>query len=660
MIYKRASLAAAVAALVTAGAGILAATAVSAPAQAAASSGGAKFAYFTQWGVYGNAYYPKNLDTSGVAGKLDFLVYAFENISPTTLSCFEATSAASQDENNPNAGDNAGDAFADYQKSYGADISVDGVADVYNQPIVGNFNQLKKLKVKYPNLKIQLSIGGWTYSKYFSDAAATAASRQKLVSSCIDMFIKGNLPVQGGYGGTGSGAGIFDGIDIDWEYPGAPGHTGNHYAAADMQNYTLLLQEFRTQLDAYGASVGKKMYLTAAVPAGQDKIMHIETNKVGNYLDYANAMTYDMHGAWDATGPTNHQAPLYTVANDPMTPVPPGSGKYSVDAAVKAWTAGDSSYGIAGGFPPAKLTVGYPLYYRGWTGVPAGSNHGLYQSATGGAAGHPLSGSVAGVSFYKELTGFVDNPSYTYWDDATKSAYFYDGTTFWSGDNAQSIKARADYAHCQGLGGAMMYSLEAGDPGQTLFNAVVNSVNAATPGCVGPSSSPSASTSASASPSASASASRSASPSPSTSPTSGCTAAAWVAATAYNGGAVVSYNGHQYTAKWWTQGNQPDLNVGDGKPWTDNGPCGPTTSPSASPSASPSRSASPSPSVSPSKSASPSPSTTGSYPAWTANHAYAAGDLVTYGGHTYKCLQPHTSLVGWEPPNVPALWQLIS
>ncbi|NUS54246.1 MAG: hypothetical protein HOV66_05200, partial [Streptomycetaceae bacterium] len=169
--------------------------------------------------------------------------------------------------------------------------------------------------------------------------------------------------------------------------------------------------------------------------------------------------------------------------------------------------------------------------------------------------------------------------------------------------------------------------------------------------------------------SASASASKSPSPSPSVS-VPGCTAAGWVAATAYNGGAVVSYNGHQYTAKWWTQGNQPDLNTGDGLPWTDNGPCGPTTSasPSASPSVSPSRSASPSPSVSPSaspsvspsKSASPSPTATGSYPAWVANHAYAAGDLVTYGGHTYKCLQPHTSLVGWEPPNVPALWQLIS
>src|SRR3954451_4680659 len=246
-------------------------------AQAATTSGGVKFAYFTQWGIYANAFYPKNADTEGIAGKIDFMQYAFENIDPANLTCFEADSAASQDENNPNAGDGAGDSFADYGKSYGADISVDGVADTFNQPIVGNFNQLKKLKARYPNLKIMLSLGGWTYSKYFSDVAASDASRKKFVGSCVDMFIKGNLPSRNGYGGAGSAAGIFDGFDIDWECPGAAGHTGNHFNAADKHNYTLLLAEFRRQLDAIG---GGKKWLTAAVPAGQDKIRQIETNKV--------------------------------------------------------------------------------------------------------------------------------------------------------------------------------------------------------------------------------------------------------------------------------------------------------------------------------------------------------------------------------------------
>ncbi len=461
-----------------------------APLAAAATSGGVKTAYFTQWGIYQNAFYPKNLITTGAASKLDFVNYAFANIHPTSHTCFMANQAASQDESNPNAGDGAGDAFADYGKSYGADISVDGVGDVWNQPIQGNFNQLKKLKAKQPNLKILISIGGWTYSKYFSDAASTDTKRKALVSSCIDMFIKGNLPMVDGFGGPGSAAGIFDGVDIDWEYPGSPGgHTGNHYSAADKQNFTLLLAEFRRQLDAFGSTAGKKMWLTAATPAGQDKIKTIETDKIGQYLDYNNVMTYDMHGGWEATGPTNFQDPLYQAPNDPSAPIPPGTTKYSIDGAVTAWTTGDPAYGIPGGFPANKLSIGYPFYYRGWKGVPATAN-GKYQTATGPADGHALSGNVPGVSFYKELTGFVDNPSATYFDDATKSSWFYSNGTFWSGDNAQSIKAKADYQHCKGLAGAMMYSMEALDPGVTLFNNVINSVNADTPGCSGPPTTP--------------------------------------------------------------------------------------------------------------------------------------------------------------------------
>ncbi len=46
--------------------------------------------------------------------------------------------------------------------------------------------------------------------------------------------------------------------------------------------------------------------------------------------------------------------------------------------------------------------------------------------------------------------------------------------------------------------------------------------------------------------------------------------------------------------------------------------------------------------------------------AWAPNVAYAANDTATYGGSTYKVVQPHTSLTGWEPPNVPALWQLVT
>jgi chitinase len=407
--------------------------------------------YFDQWSIYQNAYYLRDLDR--YADDIDVINYDFANIDPNSKTCFEATKASTPDpggESDPNAGDGAGDAFADYQKSFGADISVDGTADTYDQPIVGNFNQLKELKARHPNLKVVMSIGGWTYSKYFSDAAATAASRQKFVSSCIDMFIKGNIPAAGGYGGPGTAAGIFDGFDIDWEYPASDaGHVGNHYSPDDTANYTALLAEFRSELDALG---GQHYLLTAALPGGQDKIDKIQTDKIGQYLDYGNVMTYDMHGAWDATGPTNLQDPLFPSADDPSPQVPGGTQQYDSDTVLKAYTVGDPMYSIPGGFPADKLTIGIPMYYRGWTGVPAGGNHGEYGTATGPSAPHPLSGNVPGVALQKEISGTA------YYDPVRMAGWYYDGSTFYTGSTPQSIVDHVAYAKCNGLGGMMIFS----------------------------------------------------------------------------------------------------------------------------------------------------------------------------------------------------------
>lgn len=455
----------------------------SSTASAAPSAGGAKIAYFNQWSIYQNAFYLKHVDTTGMAKDLDYLMYAFANIHPTQLTCFEANKAASQDENDPNAGDGAGDSFADYGKTFGAADSVDGTADAWNDPIVGNFKQLKQLKKKHPNLKVLLAIGGWTYSKYFSDVSASDSARKKFVSSCIDMFIKGNLPSQNGYGGPGTGKGIFDGFDLDWEYPGGGGHVGNHASPADRANFTLLTAEFRAQLDAQGAADGKRYGLTAAVAAGQDKIRHYETDKLGQYLDLVNLMTYDMHGGWEAKGPTNFQDPIYSRPDDPMQPIPPGNGKYNIDAAVSAWLTGDSAYGIPGKFPASKLTIGFPFYYRGWTGVQSGGKNGLFQPATGPAPGAPMSGNVPGIRMYKELSGVVDNPQRTFYDPVAQAAFFYDGNNWWGGDSPQSIQAKVDYLHCKGLAGAMMYSLEDMDPGVTLFKKLVQAIASTPSGC---------------------------------------------------------------------------------------------------------------------------------------------------------------------------------
>ncbi|MEU7913594.1 lytic polysaccharide monooxygenase [Microbispora bryophytorum] len=94
-----------------------------------------------------------------------------------------------------------------------------------------------------------------------------------------------------------------------------------------------------------------------------------------------------------------------------------------------------------------------------------------------------------------------------------------------------------------------------------------------------------------------------------------------------------------------------DLQVGGG------GTPSPTPTPSPRPTPSPTPTRTPSPSPSPTRTPTPTPTVPGG--TWAAGTAYKVGDRVTYGGATYRCIQAHTALVGWEPPNVPALWQKV-
>ncbi|MGH2479982.1 MAG: glycoside hydrolase family 18 protein, partial [Ktedonobacteraceae bacterium] len=267
------------------------------PSHVSANSGKQVVAYFTQWGIY-SGFFEKNLVSSGTAARLTTLNYAFSNISPN-LQCSQ------------------GDVWADYQRPFAANESVNGQADSWSENLRGNFKQLRELKQMYPNLKIMISIGGWTWSTHFS-AAAEPQNRAAFVQSCIDQYILGNLPLLPGdvAGGPGSAANIFDGFDIDWEYPDNIGN-GNPFGPQDTANFTGLLQEFHQQLDALGRQTGKHYLLSASLPSGQDKYQHIELGKIGRYLDWGSLMTYDMHGPWNATGPADFNAPLFCDRRDP-------------------------------------------------------------------------------------------------------------------------------------------------------------------------------------------------------------------------------------------------------------------------------------------------------------------------------------------------------
>ncbi|MER5639281.1 glycoside hydrolase family 18 protein [Kitasatospora sp. NPDC002227] len=405
-------------------------TAPATAAQARESLHGQRVGYFTQWGIY-SGFSAKKVQTSGQAGKLTVLNYAFGNVS-SDGTCFEVNGAG------------VGDAWADYQRPVGADESVDGVADADGQAVKGNFNQLRKLKAANPQLKAVISLGGWTWSKYFSDAAATDASRKKFVSSCLDLYLKGNLPGVA----EGAAAGVFDGIDIDWEYPGGGGDPGNVVRPEDGHNYTLLMQEFRRQLDALGRTQGRRHYLlTAAVPSNETKADRLEIPAVARAVDWLNLMTYDLHGTWESA--TDHNANLYSDSADPAA----DNRSYSADRVVRHY--------LSKGLPPRKAVLGVPFYGYGWTGVPAGDKFGLYQGSTGPARGGNLP--------YNQIK---DLPGTVHYDWAHGATWKYDGTEFWSFDTPQLLTRKAQYASWHGLGGVMAWALDNDDAQGSLVAAL--------------------------------------------------------------------------------------------------------------------------------------------------------------------------------------------
>jgi chitinase len=424
-------------------------------------------AYFASWDIYGRNYHPSDIPVGGIT----HLNYAFAT--PTA----DGTCAPA-------------DPWADYERPYPANESVDGVADDPsnpNQHLFGNFNQLLKLKAAHPNLRILISIGGWSLSTYFSDVAATPASRSKFVQSCIDTFIKGNLPAGSPtqVGGQGSAAGLFDGIDLDWEFPGLDPGNGAHFSAADRHNATLLLQEFRSQLDQVGQQDGQHYLLTAALPGGD---LHssgsFELPLVADTVDWINLLTYDFHGPADPV--TNFNAPF---GINPSDPDPEGHLPF--------WNvSGTVAYYLAKGVPADKLVVGVPFYGKQYIRV-ASDNHGLYQSFNNsGMDSNSLQWDVTPTPTYHDLvdSAQIVSPSSgtgnnakglngfkRYWNGDAGEPWLYDPAAprlgsstgvFISYDDPHSVAERTQLIRSDHLRGAMVWEISQDSDSHALLSAL--------------------------------------------------------------------------------------------------------------------------------------------------------------------------------------------
>jgi chitinase len=357
--------------------------------------------YIAEYNVKPGGYTIKNLVTSGAAARLAQLDYAFGSVA------------------NDRCGVSDPEVALDH--AYSAADSVTGTADPTGPgQLRGTFHQLQELKQLYPGLKIVISIGGWGRSGGFSSAAEPEHVRE-FVRSCIGTFIKGHFA-------PGIDVpGIFDGIDLDWEYPVRGGLSPGK--PEDTRNMTAMAEEFRRQLDA----VRPGLLLTAAIPAEAELYTNFDLAKLVPFLAEFGIMAYDEH--WSTEPITNLQSSLF---HDPRDPSEPPADKHYCDYAVQGF--------IAAGVPRDKIILGVPFYGKGWAGVPD-VNHGLYQRATGPADG------VA----YSKLKA-LPNADRKFYRKLATCTIWHEGT-FWSYDCPDALKAKMKYIRKQKLGGVMFWEL---------------------------------------------------------------------------------------------------------------------------------------------------------------------------------------------------------
>jgi chitinase len=360
--------------------------------------------YFPRWGIY-SSYFVKNVVTSGSAGLLTHLDYAFTNVVNNRCVSF--------------------DPWADYQAPFTAAHAVNGEADSH-AAFAGNFHQLQELKKLYPHLKIIMSVGGGSADPNAFRIAALPQNRGAFVKSCVDMYIHGSFAP-----GLHE-PGIFDGFDVDWEFPAS---------VADRENFTGLIEEFRRQLDA----VRPGLTLSIAGPPDRWSYQFIDLNQAQRYLDYFGVMTYDYDGPWKHT--TGFVAPLYRSVKDPD---PNNNASATIEAYLEA------------GVEPGKIVFGVPFYGYEWTNVP-NIDEGLFEPG----APH---GQGAAYNFIVTIESQFQKRR----DSITQALWLYNGTNFWTYDDAISIKFKMEYVRSRNLAGVMAWNLGHDLSDARLLNAVVS------------------------------------------------------------------------------------------------------------------------------------------------------------------------------------------
>ncbi|CAK7227859.1 Chitinase 4 [Sporothrix curviconia] len=335
--------------------------------------------YFANWSIYDRGHRPQDIP----ADQVTHILYAFANIRPETGEVILVDTWA--------------------------DTDIRWKDDSWNEPgnnMYGCMKQLHLLKLKNRNLKVLLSIGGYTNSPNFAAPMAWPQGRACFAETAVNHVMKLG----------------FDGIDIDWEYP---------QNAAEAASYVALLAEVRRALDFYGQQVRYHFELTVACPAGPDNFQKLDVPAMDRYLDFWNLMSYDYAGNWSKVA--GHQANIFPHQTNP------GIAPFSTTMAVH--------YFRSRGVPTDKLVLGLPLYGRAFTNTDG--------------PGHPYDGTGPG-SYEKGVWDYKALPlqgAQEHYDPNLIAASCYDpaARTFVTYDTVTSTQAKAKFIRDWGLGGAMFW-----------------------------------------------------------------------------------------------------------------------------------------------------------------------------------------------------------